>query len=374
MAKKIETKNNAQGRFVQLHILTSYPPANLNRDDLGRPKTALMGGANRLRISSQSLKRAWRTSDVFEKSIGKPVMESKERGFVGIRTKEMGKQIYAQLIQGGVKEKDALAWAVQIAGVFGKSKKSSKDEPLQELEIEQMAHFSPEEIYAIETLVSKVSKEKKAPDENDLKLLKKENSAADIAMFGRMLADSPAFNIEAAVQVAHAITVHKAAVEDDFFTAVDDLNRGEEDMGAGHLGEAEFGAGLFYIYVCINTELLLENLNGDTELTQKSLRALTEAALTVAPTGKQNSYASRARASYCMVERGDQQPRSLHVAFLAPVSGLDPLGTAIKNLKAIRSSMDNVYGRCWESAAEFDCSTPKPVGSVNEVLDFVSAL
>ena len=217
MAKKIETKNNAQGRFVQLHILTSYPPANLNRDDLGRPKTALMGGANRLRISSQSLKRAWRTSDVFEKSIGKPVMESKERGFVGIRTKEMGKQIYAQLIQGGVKEKDALAWAVQIAGVFGKSKKSSKDEPLQELEIEQMAHFSPEEIYAIETLVSKVSKEKKAPDENDLKLLKKENSAADIAMFGRMLADSPAFNIEAAVQVAHAITVHKAAVEDDFF-------------------------------------------------------------------------------------------------------------------------------------------------------------
>ena len=113
-------------------------------------------------------------------------------------------------------------------------------------------------------------------------------------MFGRMLASSPAFNVEAAVQVAHAITIHKVAVEDDYFSAVDDLNRGEEDVGAAHIGEAGFGAGVFYLYLCINRELLLENLGGDTSLTAKTLEALVHAATKVSPTGKQNSFASRA--------------------------------------------------------------------------------
>lgn len=93
-------------------------------------------------------------------------------------------------------------------------------------------------------------------------------------MFGRMLAANTQYNVEAAVQVSHAITVHKVAVEDDFFTAVDDLNNGEEDMGSGHLGETEFAAGLFYIYICINRDLLKENLGEDGELTKKKLSKL----------------------------------------------------------------------------------------------------
>jgi len=103
-------------RFVQLHMLTSYPPANLNRDDLGRPKTAVMGGATRLRVSSQSLKRAWRTSDVFESAL---------KGHVGTRTKEMGCRIFKDLEQKGVTEKKASEWTKLIAGCFGKLKKDS---------------------------------------------------------------------------------------------------------------------------------------------------------------------------------------------------------------------------------------------------------
>jgi len=80
--------------------------------------------------------------------------------------------------------------------------------------------------------------------------LRKDHTAVDIAMFGRMLAANTQYNMEAAVQVAHAITVHKVSVEDDFFTAVDDLNNGEEDMGSGHLGETEFAAGRF-LHLCM---------------------------------------------------------------------------------------------------------------------------
>ncbi len=241
-------------RFIQLHLLTSYPPSNLNRDDLGRPKTAVMGGKTRLRISSQSLKRAWRISDLFTESL---------KGHVGTRTKGMGTEVYSALIEKGVTEKKAKEWAKQIAGVFGACKKATNEKALQDLDVEQLVHFSPEERQAIERLVERLAATGTGPTQADLNLFTKAHTAADIAMFGRMLASSPAFNTEAAVQVAHGITVHEVAVEDDYFTAVDDLNKGDEDMGAGHIGETEFAAGLYYLYLCINRDLLQKNLGGD---------------------------------------------------------------------------------------------------------------
>ena len=126
--------------FVQLHLLTSYPPACLNRDDLNRPKTAVMGGVQRLRLSSQSLKRAWRTSEIFEEALG---------GHIGTRTKEMGVRVYKRLKDAGGAEKSAKEWTQKIAAQFGKLKATSKENPLQDLEIEQLAHFSPEEITLI---------------------------------------------------------------------------------------------------------------------------------------------------------------------------------------------------------------------------------
>jgi len=283
--------------FLQLHLLTSYPPACLNRDDLNRPKSARMGGVDRLRISSQSLKRAWRTSEQFEAAF---------KGNLGTRTKLKGVEIYQSLKQAEIAERDAREWARSIAGRFGKLKAAKADKPLNDLEIEQLAHFSPEEEAAIETLLVTLARERRTPSEAELNLLRREHTAVDIALFGRMLADSPAFNTEAACQVAHAITVHRAAVEDDFFTAVDDLNHHEEDAGSAHMGEQGFGAGLFYQYVCIDCDRLKENLGGDAALAQRAIQALIEAAATVAPTGKQNSFASRAWAYYALAEKGSR--------------------------------------------------------------------
>ncbi len=362
------------GRFLQLHLLTSYPPANLNRDDLGRPKTAMMGGAMRLRISSQSLKRAWRTSEVFEETL---------KGHIGVRTKGMGIEIFNMLSNKGVAEKKALDWAKVIADVFGKTKSlttkektklkepeiSEKDKKalkLKPLEIEQLAHFTPEEEMAINKLIDTIAERGSEPEKDELTLLRKKHSAADVALFGRMLASSPAFNTEAAAQVAHAISVHKITVEDDFFTAIDDLNEDSDDAGAAHMGETEFSAALFYQYICIDRALLQENLGGDTELTNNSIKALIEAAATVSPTGKQNSFASRARASYILCETGKQQPRALSVAFLKPVQGTDMLNTTIKALEDTRNKMDKNYGKCAD--AEIIMNNLTGEGSLQEII------
>lgn len=348
-------------RFIQLHLLVSYPPSNLNRDDTGRPKTAIVGDANRLRISSQSLKRAWRTSDEFESAMG---------GHVGVRTKEMGIKIFEALKAKGVDEKKAREWAKLIASQFGKLKSDKKTENDQDLHVEQLVHFSPEEQVAIDALVVEVAKTKTEPTDEQLKLLSKPKHAVDIAMFGRMLASKPEFNMEAAVQVAHAITIHKVAVEDDYFTAVDDLNNADEDSGAAHIGEAGFGAGVFYLYVCINRELLLNNLGNDAELTKQSLQALVNAATKVSPTGKQNSFASRAYAAYVLAEKGDQQPRSLAQAFLKPVTGADMLERAVKELTKRVDNFDSVYGKCAEARESFNVEMGE--GSLEKLINFVS--
>lgn len=318
--------------FLQLHLLTSYPPACLNRDDLNRPKSAKMGGVDRLRISSQSLKRAWRKSEQFEDALA---------GHIGTRTKLKGVEAFQRLVAAGVKEKDAREWAQAMASRFGKLKGKKADKPLNDLEIEQLAHFSPEETDAINALADTLAKESRAPTELELDLLRKQHTAADIALFGRMLADSPGFNTEAACQVAHAITVHRAAVEDDFFTAVDDLNTREVDAGSAHMGEQGFGAGLFYQYVCIDCDRLRENLGAT--LAEKAVQALIEAAATVAPTGKQNSFASRAWAYYALAEKGSRQPRALSLAFMKPVREGDMLNDAVSALTSMRDNLDKVY-------------------------------
>lgn len=349
-------------RFVQLHLLTNYPPSNLNRDDTGRPKSALVGNATRLRVSSQSQKRAWRTSDAFEISLV---------GHLGTRTKRIGIEAFEALRQAGVVEKTAREWAKKIAARFGKlESKKEAEEKDKDLEIMQLAHISPEERAAVSALVQMCAERGSEPVEEELSLLRKPRKAVDIAMFGRMLADSPEFNMEAAVQVSHAITVHKSAVEDDYFSAIDDLNRGES--GASHIGERGYGAGLFYLYICINRELLKENLGGDEALAAKALEALIHAVTKVSPTGMQNSFASRAYASYVLAEKGDQQPRSLVQAFLKPVKPFedeDMLEKAIKSIEKRRDNFDTVYGVCAD--ARYTLNVDAGEGRLSDLVTFV---
>lgn len=362
-------------KFRQLHILTNYAAANLNRDDLGRPKTVTVGNTLRLRVSSQSLKRAWRAGPVFQEALA---------GRVGTRTKELGESVFLALTLGRplsevlaeskepgtlavLRDKPARAIAQKIAGVFGALKKD--DGTMSGLHIEQLAHVSPAEIAAVAELTETCRASGKEPESEELELLRHENMAADIALFGRMLAAKRSFGIEAAAQVAHAFTVHSVAVEDDFFTAVDDLNR--DESGAGHMGVAEFGAGLFYTYICVDHDLLLENLGGDTTLTAKAIAALCRSACTVSPTGKQNSFASRAYASYCLAEKGDAQPRSLSAAFL---KGLDKPGTnilekAVERLTETKQGFDAVYG---DAPVSLSFNAAKREGSLDAVCAFVA--
>jgi CRISPR system Cascade subunit CasC len=348
-------------RFIQLHLLTNYPPSNLNSDDTGRPKSALVGDATRLRVSSQSQKRAWRTSDAFETALA---------GHIGTRTKMIGKEVFAALKEAGVAEKVAREWAKAIAACFGKAKSDKKTEKDEDLEIEQLAHISPEERAAVDALVKLCAERGSEPAKEELLLLRKPQQAVDIAMFGRMLAGSPKFNMEAAVQVSHAITVHKSTVEDDYFSAIDDLNR--DASNASHIDERGYGAGLFYLYLCINRELLKENLGGDEALTGKALEALIHAVTKVSPTGMQNSFASRAYASYVMAEKGDQQPRSLVQAFLKPIKPFedeDMLEKAVKAIEKRRDNFDTVYGACAD--ARYTLNVDAGEGRLSDLVTFV---
>lgn len=322
--------------FIQLHLLTVYPPANLNRDDTGRPKTASFGGAPRLRISSQALKRAWRTSDVFAQHLA---------GHLGERTQRLGRVIENHLTGHGAGEEEARRVAREVADLFGKLKPANDRQPT---DIEQLAFISPEERRAAIELAERALAGE-AIDPKTVGLLRTADGAVDIAMFGRMLADDPAFNREAAVQVAHAITTHRVAVEDDYYTAVDDLKRPAEDAGAGFVGELGFGAGVFYLYACIDRDLLVRNLDGTDDLATTGIAALAEAAATVSPKGKQASFASRARASYVMVEKGQMTPRTLAAAFVKPVAGDDILARSIAQLEQLRERFADAYGDATEA-------------------------
>ena len=347
--------------FLQLHLLTAYGPSNLNRDDTGRPKSVIFGGAPRLRVSSQSLKRAWRTSTVFSEQLD---------GHLAARTQRLGEQVRDRLTAGGMAEDRAVEIARGIAEVLGKIKKETDTNPTF---IEQLAFVSPEEQQKAFALADQAlandAFEKPAADD----VLNRVDTAADIAMFGRMLADNPRFNREAAVQVAHAITTHRAIAEDDYYTAVDDLKaRAEpEDSGAGFVGVQEFGTGVFYLYICVDLDLLLRNLDGNRAVRDASLCALAEAAATVAPRGKQASFASRARAVYVMAEKGSTQPRSLAGAFLKPVKGEDQVAESIASLEEFRDQLDVSYGP--SADALYTMNVCKGQGAMKELLKFAQS-
>jgi len=388
--------------FIQLHMLVSYPPSNLNRDDLGRPKTAMMGSSQRLRISSQSLKRAWRTSEIFDKHLdfSEKSVRSRKIGVLIFKSLTTGTELIDLLNENESKSKNktideetARLVTSNLLHLYGNQEKPKPEErennPLKEYETAQLCVLSKDEVYKLneclikvvendERLVALLKREYKKEKEinkfkkelqKEFELLSNAKTAVDIAMYGRMLTTYSFYNVEAAVQVSHAITVNEVAVEDDYFTAVDDLNNGEEDMGAAHIGENEFASGLFYTYVCINRNLLKENLGKDEELTKRALKALVESATKVAPTGKQNSFASRAYATYLMVEKGTQQPRSLSVAFLEAVKDKNLLKKAIEALKDTREKIEKVYDTCSTDKKEMNAYTGE--GSLDEILSFV---
>lgn len=334
--------------FLQLHYLTVYPISNPNRDDLGRPKTATFGGAPRLRISSQSLKRAARLSKAMQGTL---------EGHLGDRTQRIGEVVRDALSGHADSDEQIGEIATQVADIFGKL--DSEAEKKGQIRTRQLAFISPDERAAAIELAKKAAAGEKLPTNKELKklVLRTADGAADVAMFGRMLADDPDFNREAAVQVSHAFTTHRALVDDDYYTAVDDLKEPSEDAGAGFVGEAGFGSGVFYAYACVDIGLLVDNLAGDRELAARAAGALAEALATATPSGKRNSFAHQTRASYIRAEAGAAQPRSLAGAFFRPVEGEDLMAASIEALESLATDLDAAYGACCDATEHMNITT-----------------
>lgn len=343
-------------RFLQLHTLTFHAPSNINRDDTGRPKTAIIGGAERLRISSQAIKRAIRTSDVFQRAMA---------GHLGSRTQRLGDEIVQVLQADGLSTDKALLAAREVAAFFGKLKGEKDKAPAH---IEQLAFISPTERENALNLARRVAAGEKLDPKKETPLLAVD-TAVDIAMFGRMLADSAEFNREAAVQVAHAFTTHKAVVESDFYTAMDDEKPTQEDVGAGFIGATGFGSGVYYIYACVNLDLLQKNIGGDADLAGRAVAAFVEALSTVTPSGKINSFANHGRPAFVLAELGNQQPRTLSGAFVKPVAGDNLMVDSISRLVAYRDNMDAAYGHCADTHTQMNVQ--EGAGTLAEIISFV---
>lgn len=343
--------------FLQFHLLTSYGPSNPNRDDQGRPKQAMVGGSPRLRMSSQSVKRALRESAFFE-------LDLKDN--MGTRTKRLYEKLVERLIKNGAAEKVARDAAEQVATIFGKLDAPKKGE--QDRIGTTLAFISPDEWRLAEELSDKIAAGEELPKDKDLikLVLRRADGAVDIAMFGRMLADNADFSRDAAVQVAHAITTHTAQAEEDWFSAVDDLNKAE-DTGASHLGETAFGSGVYYQYVCINCNLLVDNLQGDIELAAKGAEALARALAQTTPRGKQNSFAHHPRAHYVLIEKGPKAPRDLSGAFFSPVKTQPLLDTSVAALVKARTDIDTAYGQVWDADHVMHVGVS---GTLDEIVQF----
>ena len=310
-------------RFLQIHSLHGYSAVLLNRDDSGLAKRISYGDAIRTRISSQCLKRHWRMAD------SKHALQQIDGASASIRSRETVTRRVIQPLEDdgcGPETIKAISTAFQTAvyGEKGDDRKTRQPLLLGEPEIAYLAREARkiaqehgDDPKAAKDAATTWAKSSKA----NLKALR-DNCAMPggiaAALFGRMVTSDVEANVDAAVHVAHAFTVHAEESESDYFTVVDDLQRVEDDAGADHIGETELTSGLFYGYVVVDRGMLVDNLGGDSAMAGEVAARLLQLIATVSPGAKLGPTAPYGYASWMLVEAGDWQPRSLAEAFRAP--------------------------------------------------------
>ncbi len=316
--------------LIEIHALQNFAPSNLNRDDTGAPKDAFFGGTRRARISSQCLNRAVRQH--FAALVEQGVVASED---LATRTKRILDALTKSLVEKGRTETEAIDKVrMALAAIELSIKEDGKSEYLLFLgrrEIQEISRIIDERWDSIASPVTpseskKATKAKKdAAKQADPELKKalekvfNGGKALDVALFGRMLADMPERNQNAACQVAHAISTHSVERDFDFYTAVDDL-KPEDTAGADMMGTVEFNSACFYRYAVVDWLKLVENLQGDAELATKGLRAFLEGFVVAEPTGKQNTFAAHNPPEFVAVSvRHNTAPRNLANAFEVPI-------------------------------------------------------
>lgn len=350
-------------KFVQLHTLTPYPPSNPNRDDLGRPKTVEIGGVMRQRISSQSLKKAWRSSETFQTTFSEEL---------GLRSRDVYGAVLQNLLTGGVNEEAAAEYAGQLAKEFGgkEIKKANKDDATAEKRGAVLVHLSGKEITKLKALVEAIIANPDGDYEAAIEDLTSDDASIDVALFGRMIADRTNLNVEAAMEVSHAFTVTKANFEVDYWTGTSDSDpwfdaaKSVQDAGSGAamIESRQFGGGTFYTYICINKDLLAANL-GSEEQVRDVINAVIKTVATEAPAGNKTGFAQRPRAHYMLIEEGTSQPRNLSGAFTQAMPNASTPDEAVAALKEYKDRMDSAYGDSFD-AREFGLG----IGSLADAL------
>lgn len=347
-------------RFLQFHTLHSYPAALLNRDDSGLAKRLLYGGATRTRISSQCLKRHWRTAE------GDDAFDQMEGFEQSIRSREIVNRCVVdplcEELQLDEKSVKALADGFNT-GVYGKKGSDAKSRQALLLGEPEIAYLkrearrligengtSDKDLSKAISEFFKDSKSNMAAMRNNTQL----PGGLAAALFGRMVTSDPEANIDAAIHVAHAFTVHGEESESDYFSVVDDLRTDDDDAGAAHIGDMELTAGLFYGYVVVDLPALVANTAGvnrtewldtgtDRTLASEVVRRLVALIATVTPGAKLGSTAPYSHASMMLAEAGNRQPRSLAEAFRSPINpNLEDTLVALDNQI---KKFDGVYGQ-----------------------------
>lgn len=330
-------------RFLQVHTLTSYAAALLNRDDSGLAKRLPYGGALRTRISSQCLKRHWRIAD------DPHALDRIDGATAAFRSRELVTRRVIGPLHNGFSEDVVAAleaeFQLAVYGDKGGKKESRQTLLLGEPELKWLENQA-------EGLAQQAQGDAKAAADGAQKWrrefqanIKTMRDSASLpaglvsALFGRMVTSDPEANITAPVHVAHAFTVHEEEPESDYFTAVDDL--GEDEPGADTIQETELTSGLFYGYVAVDLSGLATNLGGDTGMAGQVLHNLIYLIAEVSPGAKLGSTAPYGRAALMLLEAGDRQPRSLAEAYRTPCA--PHIGPAVEALTGHLAALDEAY-------------------------------
>lgn len=344
-------------RFIQIHTLASYPAVLLNRDDAGLAKRLPYGGSSRIRVSSQCLKRHWRTvkDEWALAEIGAPM---------AVRSREVVERKIIPHIIHATEDVQKAIYEVLVKKLFGENSLEVKNRQallLGQPEIGYLTRLAQQAAAAggvkqaeavIEAALAKGAGKKNLAAMREVV----GNLAAGLesALFGRMVTSDPEANTDAAIHVAHAFTVHKEESESDYFTVVDDLRQADpSEAGTAGIFETELTSGLFYGYVVIDVPVLVANLGDDRELAAKVVEHLLHLIATVSPGAKKGSTAPYAYAELMLVEAGKRQPRSLAGAFRNAVdlTSNDLLRSATTRLAEQLRQFDGAYGQTEQRAA-----------------------
>lgn len=331
---------------LELHLLQSFPPANLNRDENGMPKSTVFGGRPRARISSQCQKRA--TRSYYQDYSG---LEPEQFAH---RSRAWMPELKAELIQADIDEAQAEQVARLTLEEALKVKLDEKGESktilfLGKTEIVAIANILIKHWDTIEPELSAEKPSLPKKDPNLAKIIEKAlvdtGKPGDVALFGRMMASLPTVNVDASVQVAHGISVHSIQQEFDFFTAVDDLSA-SDDTGADHMGETGYNSATYYRFSTLDTQQLEKNL-GDFENVEAVVKAFMDAFIKAIPTGHQNGFAAHSLPATIMIVARNGQPVSLADAFENPVfprGGNSLLENAVARFDTHWGDLTQMYG------------------------------